>query len=155
MSSLSFAPLYVALALALLVAGLAAFVRLAGGRYAERLIARGLRVPTLRRLAVRSYVQDLETTNPVATRALEKVERVSGSRARAPGEATLSSARKSDAPYLGLFAGQAPQPLNRAQRRQLAKQNATAVRRVKSGGDPRSWPAAKAAMSATSPASFS
>jgi len=130
-SSVSFAPLYILIALVLLVLGFAVFRRLAGGRYAENLIARGIRIPTLRRLAVRSYVKELEKTNPVAARALEKVERVSGNRSGAPGEAALSVLTEVERrAYLGLFDDQAPRPLNRAQRRHAAEPKRQRYRRT-------------------------
>jgi len=117
-SGLSLAALYVLAALVVLVVCSVVFIRLAGGRYAEALIARGMRIRTLRRRAIRSYVKDLEKTNPVAARALEKVERVSGGRSFPPGEAALSVLSDSERrAYLELFDDQVGRPQNRAQRR--------------------------------------
>jgi len=117
-SGLSLAPLYVLTALVLLVVGSALFIRLADGRYAEALMARGMRFPRLRRHAVRSYVKDLEKTNPVAARALEKIERVCGARSFPPGEAALSVLTDGERrAYLELFDDQVGRPQNRAQRR--------------------------------------
>jgi hypothetical protein len=106
-------------ALVVLVACVAAFLRLADGRYAEALIARAVRSRTLRRHAICSYVKDLEKTDPVAARALEKVERVCGARSSSPGEAALSVLTDSERrAYLELFDDRAA-PRNRAQRRHL------------------------------------
>jgi hypothetical protein len=116
--SLSLAPLYGLAALILLVVCSAVFIRVAEGRYAEALIARGMRIRTLGGRAVRSYVKDLEKANPEAARALQKVERVCGARSFPPGEAALSVLTDSERrAYLELFDDQVGRPRNRAQRR--------------------------------------
>ena len=124
------APLYVLTALLLLVVTFGAFLRLGGGRYARNLVARLSRIPTVRRRAVRAYVRDLERTNPEAARALVKVERVSGGRAR-PGEAALSVLTVAERrAYDELFNDEQP-PMNRAQRRRGTRSTQQAAPRAR------------------------
>jgi hypothetical protein len=116
-SALSLAALCILAALVALVVCLAAFLRLADGRYAEALIARAVRIRPLRKRAVRSYVKDLAMTDPIAARAVEKIERVCG--ASRPSEAALSVLTDSERrAYLELFDNRAA-PRNRAERRHL------------------------------------
>jgi hypothetical protein len=114
----SLAPLYVFGALVLLVLLLAIFLGLGHGRYAEILAMRIGRTRKGRTLAVRWYIKDLEKTNPVAARAVAKVERVSGGASVSPGEAALSVLTAAERrAYLELLNDRAEHPLNRAQRR--------------------------------------
>jgi hypothetical protein len=95
------------------------------------LIARGLRIRSVRRLAVRSYIRDLEKRKPLAARALEKVERVSGGRSLPPGEAALSVLTDAERrAYLELFDGPAARPLNRKQRRHPERSGPKSYRRM-------------------------
>jgi hypothetical protein len=111
-------PLYVLAACLLFVLLLSIFIWLRHGRYAERLLAGAARIRAVRRLATRSYLRELEKTNPVAARAYAKLERVSGKGADRHGEralAVLSAAERRA--YLELFDDQAGQPHRRARRR--------------------------------------
>jgi hypothetical protein len=111
-------PLYVFTSCLLFVVLLSIFVWLGDGRYAERLLARAARIPAVRRLATRSYLRELEKTNPVAARAFAKLERVSGKGADRHGEramGVLSAAERRA--YLELFNDQPGQPRTRPRRR--------------------------------------
>jgi hypothetical protein len=116
--SVALIPLYLAAAVALLVVLALVFVRLADGRYAEQLLGRGTRIRPVRRHMIRSYIRDLEKTNPVAARAYSKLERLSPEAALRHSEAALSvlSAEERRA-YLDLVDERRQRPLNRAQRR--------------------------------------
>jgi type II secretory pathway pseudopilin PulG len=117
-SGLSLAALFVLATLVVAVVCAAVFLRLRDGKYAEALVARAMGIRRLRRHAIRSYVRDLEKTNPEAARALEKLERACGPRASPPGEAALSVLSDSERrAYLQLFDDQARRAQNRAQRR--------------------------------------
>ena len=122
-------PVYVACAAILLVLLAAIFIRLGHGRYAERLLARAVRIRPLRRRVIRSYIRDLEKTNPLAARAYAKLERVSGDAAVRHTNAALQvlSAAERRA-YLELFPLEEPES-NRAQRRRRARSSRGRARR--------------------------
>jgi hypothetical protein len=82
LSGLSVVALVLGAAGVLLVAALVIFIRLGDGRYVEGLLVRATRIRRLRRRMLRSYIRDLEKTNPLAARAYAKVERVSGAAQR-------------------------------------------------------------------------
>jgi hypothetical protein len=114
--TLSVAALYVLGGLLVLFLLFLVFLRLRNGRYARSLIARAAGIRLLRSLVVRSYIRDLQKTNPLAARAYAKLERVSGKRSRRHTEAALSVLTAAERrAYFELFYDQ--EPLNRAQRR--------------------------------------
>jgi len=114
---LGLVPVYIVVAAVVLVLMAAIFIRLADGRYAERLLTRTARFRPLRRRMIHSYLRELEKTNPVAARAYAKLERISGDASMRHTDAALSvlSAAERRA-YLDVFADEEP-ALNRAQRR--------------------------------------
>ena len=120
MFRLSLAALYVLGGLLLLFVLFLVFLRLGDGRYAHNLIASAARIRRLRRLVLRSYIRELEKTNPLAASAYTKLERVSGDRTRRHTEAALSVLTPAERrAYFALFDNQ-ERPLNRAQRRAAA-----------------------------------
>jgi len=118
---LGLVPVYIAAAAVLLVLLAAVLIRLGHGRYGERLLARAARIRPLRRRVIRSYIRELEKTNPVAARAYAKVERVSGDASLRHTSAALSVLTAAERrAYLALFDDD-DRPLNRAQRRRVGK----------------------------------
>jgi hypothetical protein len=114
---LALVPLYIAAVVVLMTAAALIFIRIAGGRYAERVIARAACVRPLRRLVIRSYIRELAKTDPVAARAYEKMERVTGDTSgshSARALAVLTPAERRA--YLSLF-HEPDAPRNRAERR--------------------------------------
>lgn len=105
---------YVVAGAVLLVLLLAIFVWLREGCYAQALLARAARIPALRRAVTRAYLRELEQTNPVAARAYEKVERVSGKRSPRHTERALSVLSPDERrAYLELFGDEAEQRSSR------------------------------------------
>ena len=113
-------PVYIAGAAVLLVVLLALFIRLGDGRYAERLLAKAVRIGPLRRRVISSYIRELEKTDPLAARAYAKMERVSGASVAHTNAALSVLSEAERRAYLRLF-DDPEQALNRAQRRQVAR----------------------------------
>jgi hypothetical protein len=88
---LAFAPLYVAAAAVLLVTLAAIFIRLADGRYAEALLKRAATIRALRRFVIRSYIRELERTNPLAARARPRPETDQGRTRRCTNQPLIAS----------------------------------------------------------------
>jgi hypothetical protein len=117
---LGLVPVYIAAAAVLLVLLTASFMRLGQGRYAVRLLARAARIRPLRRRVIRSYIRELEKTNPLAARAYAKLERVSSGDTLRHTSAALSVLTSAERrAYLELFDDD-DQPVNRAQRRRTS-----------------------------------
>ena len=118
MLRLALVPVYIAAAAVLVVVLVSVFIRFADGRYAERAIASAARIRPLRRLFIRSFIRDLAKTDPVAARAYEKMEHVTGDANRSHSAAALAVLTASERrAYLSLFHKPAA-PRNRTERRQ-------------------------------------
>ena len=108
----------IVLVIVLVIVAAALLIGVRGGRYAESLLRKGARVRPFRRRMIRSYIRELEQSNPLAARAYTKMERVTG-------ETSFRHTRKSLAvltaeerrAYLDLFEGRQDQAANRSARR--------------------------------------
>jgi hypothetical protein len=120
--TLSYVSLSVAVSLVVIVMVAAILIWVAGGRYAEKLVVKTAQMRMLHRLFVRSYVGELEKTDPLAARAFAKVDCFSRGRAMADPRVALAILTPAERrAYLALVADQAAPSSNREQRRRRTR----------------------------------
>jgi hypothetical protein len=118
---LALVALFIGAAALVAVVFAAAFVGIGRGRYAEQLVRRAARIAPLRRFFIRAYIRDLAKTDPLAARAFEKIERLTGDATGSHPSGFLRILTPAERrAYLALF-NEPAAPLNRRARRQDAR----------------------------------
>jgi hypothetical protein len=126
-------PLWILLALVVLLGIFAILARIQRGRFVRPIVQQLAKVPFFRRLMTKASTAALERQNPELANAIKKMERL-GSAVRDPrrAQAALSSLTPGERKaYLAAVdeEGAMPEAMNREQRRRLEKARRDAQRR--------------------------
>jgi hypothetical protein len=126
-------PLWILLALVVLLGIFAVLARIQRGRFVRPIVQQLAKVPFFRRLMTKASTAALERQNPELASAIKKMERL-GSAVRDPrrAQAALSSLTPGERKaYLAAVdeEGAMPEAMNREQRRRLEKARRDAQRR--------------------------
>ena len=119
-----FIPIFVLLALVLLLGSVVVLGRVQGGRYLRPIIAALAKVPFMRNLLQKASRKAIERSNPELASAMAKLERSGAMQDPQRAEAALNRLNASERrAYLDAAdeLGTMPEAVNRAQRRRMEK----------------------------------
>lgn len=127
-----FIPLFVLLALVLIMGSFALLARVQGGRYIRPIVTGMAKVPLLKRLLQKASRAAIERSNPELASAMKKLERSGALRDPQRAQAALSRLTAAERQAYMEAAGEMgamPEAVNRQQRRRMEKMQQKGSRR--------------------------
>jgi hypothetical protein len=127
-----FIPIFVLLALVLLMGTFALLARVQGGRYIRPIVTGMAKVPLLKRLLQKASRAAIERSNPELASAMKKLERSGALRDPQRAQAALSRLSAAERQAYMEAAGEMgamPEAVNRQQRRRMEKMQQKGTRR--------------------------
>jgi hypothetical protein len=127
-----FIPIFVLLALVLIMGTFALLARVQGGRYIRPIVTGMAKVPLLKRLLQKASRAAIERSNPELASAMKKLERSGALRDPQRAQAALSRLTAAERQAYMEAAGEMgamPEAVNRQQRRRMEKMQQKGTRR--------------------------